>query len=143
VDVNLTAPFLLVRNFVRTMNEKSPAPLVVNVSSKSGKQGGPFCASYVCTKFGLNGLTEAINEEYRINGKLRAISFCPGSMDTPMQDALKGYPGIAPKPGIDAVLEPVSSARMMVDIISYSDIIDVSEVSFQGRKTQTYKKKGD
>lgn len=138
--INLTAPFLLVRHFTHSMNEKSESPLVVNISSKSGKQGSPFCVSYVASKFGLNGLTEAINEEYRINGKLRAISFCPGPMDTPVQEALGGYPGVTPKPGISSILNPVTSAQMIVDIIRYSDIIDISELSFQARKNQLYVK---
>ena len=140
INTNLTAPFLLVKYFASAMNEKSEAPLVVNISSKSGEMGSPFCASYVASKHGLNGLTEAINEEYRIHGKLRAVSFCPGSIDTPAQKLLNGYPGIAPKPGIDSILNATTTAQMIIDIIRYSDTIDVSDISFQARKNQIYRK---
>ena len=138
--INLTAPFLLVKYFARSMNEKSGAPLVVNISSSAGKRGDPFCVSYVASKFGLNGLTEAINEEYRIHGKLRAVSFCPGSIATPFQDTLDGFSAIAPKPGVDTILNSATSAKMILDIIGYSDAIDVSELSFKARKNQVYRK---
>ncbi|GEM_PF-6106114 len=141
LTINLTAPFLLVKYFTRSMNEKSEAPLVVNISSQVSKRGDPYCASYVASKFGLNGFTAAINEEYRVHGKLRAISFCPGSMETPFLNSVENQPAIAPRPGIDIMMSGTTSAQMIVDIIRHSDLIDISELVFQARKTQVYKKK--
>ena len=140
ININLTAPFLLVKHFTRSMNEKSESPLVVNISSQVSKRGDPYCASYVASKFGMNGLTAAINEEYRVHGKLRAISFCPGSMETPFLESVEDHPAIAPRPGVDIMMNSATSARMIVDIIRHSDLIDISELVFQARKTQIYKK---
>ncbi|HAB14916.1 MAG TPA: SDR family oxidoreductase [Verrucomicrobiota bacterium] len=57
---------------------------IVNVISDAGKQASPKAGpAYVMSKFGLSGLTQAINAEERSRG-IRAIGIFPGDIDTPL-----------------------------------------------------------
>ncbi len=57
---------------------------IVNVVSDAGKQASPKAGpGYVMSKFGLAGLTQAINAEERGRG-IRASALFPGDIDTPL-----------------------------------------------------------
>jgi len=59
---------------------------IVNIVSDAGKQASPKAGpGYVMTKFGLAGLTQAINAEERSRG-IRACAIFPGDIDTPLLD---------------------------------------------------------
>lgn len=133
LGVNLTAPFVLTNHFAPGMNQKSASPLIVNVASISGLMGSPYCASYVASKFGLVGLTEAINEEFRMHGRIRAVAICPGPIDTPSWGPLKGWAGIVPSPD-EKMLEPKMIADMIIQLAKMSDTVDVSRVMLKARK---------
>jgi NAD(P)-dependent dehydrogenase (short-subunit alcohol dehydrogenase family) len=59
--VNLTAPFLLIRAFLPEMSKKGGS--IINVSSRAGVMGFKHEAAYCTTKFGLEGLTQALAAE--------------------------------------------------------------------------------
>jgi NAD(P)-dependent dehydrogenase (short-subunit alcohol dehydrogenase family) len=57
---------------------------IVNIVSDAGKQASPKAGpAYVMSKFGLAGLTQAINAEERTRG-VRAIGIFPGDINTPL-----------------------------------------------------------
>lgn len=57
---------------------------IVNIVSDAGKLASPKAGpGYVMTKFGLAGLTQAINAEERSKG-IRACAIFPGDIDTPL-----------------------------------------------------------
>jgi NADP-dependent 3-hydroxy acid dehydrogenase YdfG len=57
---------------------------IVNIVSEAGKAASPKAGpGYVISKFGMAGLTSAINAEERANG-IRACSIFPGDIDTPI-----------------------------------------------------------
>ena len=59
---------------------------IVNIVSDAGKQASPKAGpAYVMSKFGLAGLTQAINAEEKGNG-VRACAIFPGDIDTPLLD---------------------------------------------------------
>lgn len=59
---------------------------IVNIVSDAGKQASPKAGpGYVMTKFGMAGLTQAINAEERPRG-IRACAIFPGDIDTPLLD---------------------------------------------------------
>jgi NAD(P)-dependent dehydrogenase (short-subunit alcohol dehydrogenase family) len=130
--VNLTAPFNLSNELIPMMNEKAIAPLIINVSSVSGVVGSPFCASYVASKYGLVGLTDAINEEFRIHGRVRSIAICPGTMETASMRKIN-QPGISPRPD-ESVLEPKEVADFVLYIAKIRDHMDIAKVVFKRRK---------
>src|SRR5260370_337616 len=69
----------------RRMRPQGGGP-VIYIVSDSGWRGQEFAGvAYVSAKFGLRGLTEAINAEERHNG-IRATSIYPGEVNTPILD---------------------------------------------------------
>jgi len=82
---NVTGAYLLTKAFLAAMRA-SGAATVVNVVSDSGLRGNNFAGvAYIASKFGMRGLTEAINAEERHNG-IRATSVYPGEVNTPILD---------------------------------------------------------
>ena len=81
VDVNLTAPFLLIRAALPAMKAQHYGR-VVNISSTAGRMvstlGG---AHYTATKTGLLGLTRAAAKELGKYG-ITVNAVCPGMIDT-------------------------------------------------------------
>ena len=63
--------------------------LVVNTASIAGKDGQAWLSIYSATKFGVVGFTQAMNKE--LNGLgIKSTALCPGFVDTPMTDFVKG-----------------------------------------------------
>jgi NADP-dependent 3-hydroxy acid dehydrogenase YdfG len=85
MDSNLNGAFYLVQAFLPAMR-KQKSGTVVNIVSEAGRQASPKAGpGYVISKFGMVGLTQAINAEERPNG-IRACAILPGDIDTPILD---------------------------------------------------------
>ncbi len=82
VSLNLRAPFLLMRALAPSMK---PGARILNLSSRSGKVGFPGAGLYAASKFGLNGLNEAVYRSLSERG-IRVTALCPSWVDTPMAD---------------------------------------------------------
>ncbi len=83
---NVTGAYLLTKAFLAAMRAAAGGATVVNVVSDSGLRGNNFAGvAYIASKFGMRGLTEAINAEERHNG-IRATSVYPGEVNTPILD---------------------------------------------------------
>ena len=63
--------------------------LVVNTASIAGKSGQAWLSIYSATKAGLIGFTQAMNQELHGLG-IKSTALCPGYVDTPMTDLVKG-----------------------------------------------------
>jgi NAD(P)-dependent dehydrogenase (short-subunit alcohol dehydrogenase family) len=85
MGTNLHGAFHCCQAFLPGMRERRFGT-IVNIVSDAGKQAAPKAgAAYVMSKFGLAGLTQAINAEERPNG-VRACAIFPGDIDTPLLD---------------------------------------------------------
>lgn len=83
MDSNLNGAFYLVQAFLPTMRQQQSGT-IVNIVSDAGKQASPKAGpGYVVSKFGMVGLTQAINAEERPHG-VRACAILPGDIDTPL-----------------------------------------------------------
>jgi NADP-dependent 3-hydroxy acid dehydrogenase YdfG len=83
LDSNLNGAYYIVQAFLPTMR-KQKSGTIVNIISEAGKQASPKAGpGYVVSKFGLVGLTQAINAEERDKG-IRACAILPGDIDTPI-----------------------------------------------------------
>jgi NAD(P)-dependent dehydrogenase (short-subunit alcohol dehydrogenase family) len=83
VGANLDGAYHCVQAFLPGMRARRSGT-IVNIISDAGKQASPKAGpGYVISKFGLAGLTQAINAEERPNG-VRAIGIFPGDIDTPL-----------------------------------------------------------
>ncbi|MBM3845819.1 MAG: SDR family oxidoreductase [Verrucomicrobia bacterium] len=85
MDTNLNGAYWCVQAFLPGMRARRTGT-IVNVVSDAAKQASPKAGpAYSMSKFGLVGLTQAINAEERGNG-VRACALLPGDIDTPLLD---------------------------------------------------------
>ena len=83
IDVNLTGAFLCSRAVLPDMRTAGRGT-IVNIGSDAGIIGNTVSGpAYIASKFGLRGLTQAINAEERGHG-IRACAIQPGPIDTPL-----------------------------------------------------------
>jgi 3-oxoacyl-[acyl-carrier protein] reductase len=80
MNVNLKAPYLLIRAFAPLMIAANYGH-IVNISSLAGKNPLPNGAAYSASKWGLNGLTYSVAEELR-QYNIRVSVVAPGSVNT-------------------------------------------------------------
>jgi len=80
LDVNLTAPFLLVQGLLQDL--ESAGGSVVNIASIHARLTKPEFVAYATTKSGLIGLTKALAVD--LGGRVRVNAICPAAIDTPM-----------------------------------------------------------
>lgn len=85
MDANLHGAYYCVQAFLPAMRRRQSGT-IVNIVSDAGKLASPKAGpAYAMSKFGLAGLTQAINAEERANG-VRACAIFPGDIDTPLLD---------------------------------------------------------
>ena len=101
--VNLHGPFYLARRVLPGMLERGSGR-IVNVSSISSRMGSPRMVPYCASKWGLNGLTQALAAELKGRG-VTVTAVLPGSVDTEM---LKG-----------SGLPPAMTAREVASVVRY------------------------
>lgn len=81
IDVNLKGIHLVCQAFLPAMIAKGSG-VVVNFSSGWGRSTSPEVAPYCCTKWGVEGLTQALSQELPFG--LAAVALNPGIIDTDM-----------------------------------------------------------
>jgi NAD(P)-dependent dehydrogenase (short-subunit alcohol dehydrogenase family) len=95
IELNLTAPFRLIRRAVPAMVEGGWGRIVV-VASVVAKRGEAQVSAYSAAKHGALGLVRAAAAELARTG-VTVNAVCPGYVDTPMTDAT--ITGIASRTG--------------------------------------------
>ena len=85
-DINLTAPFRLIRSAIRSMMKRRNGR-VINIASVVGITGNPGQANYCASKAGLIGMTKSMAAEVAGRG-ITLNCIAPGSIATAMTAAL-------------------------------------------------------
>lgn len=87
LEVNLTGVVIATQAFAPLLGAESPARKdpgrIVNISSVGGKTANPFLAPYNTSKFGLEGMSEALRRELLPYG-VDVIIVAPGAVATPI-----------------------------------------------------------
>jgi NAD(P)-dependent dehydrogenase (short-subunit alcohol dehydrogenase family) len=86
--------------------------LVVNTASIAGKHGAAWLSIYSATKAGVVGFTKSMNRELGTHG-IKSTALCPGFVDTPMTDFVKGQ--VAPEAMIQTS-DIVAAVRMLLTL---------------------------
>lgn len=81
LQVNLTAPFLLIRHAMPLLRQGGGS--IVNVGSIEGLGSNPRHPAYCASKAGLHGLTRAVAVDHGPDG-VRCNAVAPGWIDTPL-----------------------------------------------------------
>src|SRR4051812_26266155 len=92
LDLNLRAIILFYRecaDMLKAAGAEHRSALVVNLSSIAGKSGAGWLSVYSATKAAVIGWTRAMNKELADDG-IKNVALCPGFVDTPMADFVKG-----------------------------------------------------
>ena len=110
IEVNLLAPFALVRGFLKAMRTRGSGH-IVTIGSIADRATFPENGAYAASKFGIRALHQVMRDELRGSG-VRATLVSPGPVDTPLWDdiAPDDRPGFTPRAmmlGADAVADAV------------------------------------
>jgi len=92
IGVNLRAIVLFYRecaDLLRAAGAEHRNALVVNTASIAGKSPQAWLAVYSATKAGVIGYSQAMNRELNGDG-VKSVALCPGFVDTPMTEFVKG-----------------------------------------------------
>ena len=97
LEVNLVAPFALVRAFLPGMRTRGSGHLVT-LGSVADRNIFPGNAAYSASKYGLRALHEVLRAELRGSG-VRATLVSPGAVDTELWDPIDpdNRPGFTPR----------------------------------------------
>jgi NAD(P)-dependent dehydrogenase (short-subunit alcohol dehydrogenase family) len=89
IDVNLTGQLVVTQAFAPLLgadrSRKGSPGRIVMISSVGGRNAFPFVGAYNASKFGLEGMSEALRRELMIFG-VDVIIVAPGNVATPIWD---------------------------------------------------------
>ena len=120
--VNLRSIILLYREATPLLRAAGSA-LVVNLASIAGKSGQAWLSVYSATKAGVVAFTQAMNRELGPDG-VKSVALCPGFVDTPMPDWVKGE--VPP----EAMIRPADVAEAVRFLLRLSPACVVPEIVF-------------
>ena len=89
IHINLTSQFILVKTLLPAL-KKSKDASVVFTTSGVGKIGKAFWGAYSVSKFGVEGLSQILSEEFDNDSSIRFNCINPGAVRTKMRK--KAYP---------------------------------------------------
>lgn len=93
LDVNLTGTFLMARAAIPALLETGGS--MVLVASVAALRGWRYMAAYSASKGGVVALARTLAVEFGRQG-VRVNCICPGSINTPLKDALQPVPDADP-----------------------------------------------
>jgi len=96
---------------------------VFNTASIAGKHGQAWLAIYAATKFAVVGYTQSMHAELSGDG-IKNTALCPGFVDTPMTDFVKG------SVDADDMIRPEDIAIAVKAVMDMSTACIVPEVQF-------------
>jgi len=86
ININLYAPFLLVKAFLPSMKETKKG-LIINIPGVLGKVPMAGAAAYSASKYGLVGMMQSIREELK-RTDIRITNLFLGGTDSPFWDTI-------------------------------------------------------
>jgi 3-oxoacyl-[acyl-carrier protein] reductase len=110
METNVTGVFLCSRAAIPRMRRRGGG-YIINISSLAGKNAFPTATAYNASKFGLNGLSEALMQEVRYDG-IRVSYIMPGSVNT-------HFGGRPPDPALEWKLAPADVAEAILDLLRH------------------------
>jgi NADP-dependent 3-hydroxy acid dehydrogenase YdfG len=125
LDVNLSAPFRLIRAFLPEMRRRGSGH-IVSIGSIADRMTFPENGSYAAAKFGLRGLHQVLRTELRGSG-VRSTLVSPGPVDTPLWDEVNPdeREGFTPRA---AMLRPEDVAAAVLFAVAQPGSVNVDEL---------------
>lgn len=125
LDVNLVAPFRLLRAFLPAMRDRRRGH-IVTIGSIADRVAFAENAAYAAGKFGARGLHEVLRAELANSG-VRATLVSPGPVDTALWDPIDpdNRPGFSPRA---AMLRPDAVADAVLYAVGQPADVNVDEL---------------
>jgi NADP-dependent 3-hydroxy acid dehydrogenase YdfG len=125
IDVNLIAPFRLVRAFLPAMRTRMRGH-IISIGSIADHVAFPENSGYVASKFGLRGLHEVLRAELAGSG-VRTTLVSPGPVNTALWDDVNPdeRPGFVPR---SAMLAPAHVAAAVVFAVMQPADVNIDEL---------------
>ena len=126
LDVNIRSIILFYRETVELLRAAAGEhrrALVVNTASIAGKRGEAWLSVYSATKGAVVSFTQAMHQELSNEG-IKSTAMCPGFVDTPMTDFVKG--SVPP----EEMMTPDDIAEAVRFLLRVSPACIVPEIQF-------------
>jgi NAD(P)-dependent dehydrogenase (short-subunit alcohol dehydrogenase family) len=126
MNTNMLSLFLFYReclDMLKAAGAEHRRALVVNTSSISGKSGQPWLSVYGATKAAVVNFTQAMHKELSNDG-IKSTALCPGFVDTPMTEFVRG------SVPADQMITPDDIALTVGALLDMSPACIVPEVQF-------------
>ncbi len=125
LDVNLAAPFRLIRAFLPEMRKRALGH-IVSIGSIADRLAFPENGGYAAAKFGLRGLHAVLRAELAGSG-VRSTLISPAPVDTPLWDDVNPdeREGFTPR---SAMLRPEDVASAVLYAVSQPVSVNVDEL---------------
>jgi NADP-dependent 3-hydroxy acid dehydrogenase YdfG len=125
LDVNLVAPFTLVRALVPAMRDAGRGH-VVTIGSIADRATFAENGAYAASKFGARAMHQVLRDELRGSG-VRATLVSPGPVDTPLWDPIEpdARPGFTPRA---RMLSPEAVADAVLFAVTRAASVNVDEL---------------
>ena len=107
ININVTAPFVLIKELSKSMIDKSWGR-IINIASSSAYAGGATTSAYCASKHALLGLSRSLHKELKEHN-IRVICVSPGSIKTEMGKKVEKL-----GQDFDTFLEPKEVAEYVV-----------------------------
>ena len=134
IALNLTAPMLISKHFLRELKQNSG--YIFNINSISGIQPALFGAAYGASKAGLRHFGISLFKEARKSG-LKVININPDITNTPFFDDLHFMPTVDPM----TYIEPSDIADIVENVLKQRKGTLMTDITVEPQKFQINKKK--
>ena len=114
-NLNTVAPSILSNSFIRSYQDKSNHPIIINISSGAALRPIESWGTYCQSKAALDMLTKIINQEHN---SIKAYSIYPGVVDTEMQKKIR-----------DTDIEKFALKDVFVEYFRNNELVDPKIIS--------------
>ncbi len=114
-NLNTVAPSILSNSFIRSYQNQSNQPIIINISSGAALRPIASWGTYCQSKAALDMLTKIINQEHN---SIKAYSIYPGVVDTEMQKKIR-----------DTDIEKFALKDVFVDYFRSNELVDPKIIS--------------
>jgi NAD(P)-dependent dehydrogenase (short-subunit alcohol dehydrogenase family) len=112
IETNLTGVFLCSRAAIPRMRKRGGG-YIFNISSLAGRNAFPQATAYNASKYGLNGMSEALMQEVRYDG-IKVSYLMPGSVAT-------HFNGHTPGPEDAWKIQPQDIAQVVLGLLTQDE----------------------
>ena len=114
-NLNTVAPSIISNSFIRSYQDQSNYPIIINISSGAALRPIESWGTYCQSKAALDMLTKIINQEHNY---IKAYSIYPGVVDTEMQKKIR-----------DTDIEKFALKDVFVEYFRNNELVDPKIIS--------------